>query len=289
MLPNFFIVGAPKCGTTSLSSYLQQHPDIFMCPIKEPNYFSFEDIEKQQLYYRFVHTRSLKEYEALFSGVENEKAIGEASVSYLYYPSVPQKIKNIVPEAKAVILLRNPVDRAFSHYLMDVRLGYVNISFDDIVARKSSHRMIDLYYQQYVSLGLYYDQVKRYYDIFGREKVAVIIFDDLKSNPVAVIKSLFSFLGVDDSYEPDASQKKNEFFMPNNKLIRILYRNYATRSVAKALLTKSVADWAKNNFFSRMKKPTLNDTARYLLSDIYRMDIERLEHLLSADLHAWYS
>jgi hypothetical protein len=260
-----------------------------MCPIKEPNYFSFEDIEKQQLYYRFVHIRSLKEYEALFAGVENEKAIGEASVSYLYYPSVPQKIKNIVPEAKAVILLRNPVDRAFSHYLMDVRLGYVNISFDDIVARKSSHRMIDLYYQQYVSLGLYYDQVKRYYDMFGREKVAVIIFDDLKSNPVAVIKSLFSFLGVDDSYEPDASQKKNEFFMPNNRLIRILYGNYATRTVAKALLTKSVADWAKNNFFPRMKKPTLNDTARYLLSDIYRMDIERLEHLLSADLHAWYS
>ena len=288
MLPNFFIVGAPKCGTTSLYFYLQQHPDIFMCPIKEPNYFSFEEIEKQKLYYRSVHIRSLKKYEALFSGVKTEKAIGEASVSYLYYPLVPLKIKQIVPQAKAIMLLRNPVDRAFSHYLMDVRLGYVNINFDNIIARKSSHRMLDLYYQQYVSLGLYYNQVKRYFDVFGNNNVSVIIFDELKTNARAVVKSLYSFLDVDTDYEPDTAQKKNEFLMPNNKLMRLLYENRAARTAAKALLPKSIATWVNGIFASPMTKPTQSDAAKNILRDIYRADIGELEHLIGADLKTWY-
>ena len=153
--PNFFIVGAPKAGTTSLYAYLSMHPEVFMpSTIKEPDYFSHKAILAQNLYYNTTHVTNLEEYLDLFSLANGEKAIGEASVSYLYYQEAARNLYDFNPEARIIIILREPVERAFSHYLMDARLGLIKATFDDIVFEKlSGQPYADMYYQQVVSFG----------------------------------------------------------------------------------------------------------------------------------------
>src|SRR5580704_17949873 len=121
-LPNFFIIGAARSGTTALYEYLRQHPQIYMSPIKEPNYFAFygQGIHyrgpRDQELVRSSYVPSLKAYEAQFSGVAKEIAVGEASPWYLYLPEAPERIRRKVPDAKLAAILRNPVDRAFSAF-----------------------------------------------------------------------------------------------------------------------------------------------------------------------------
>ena len=167
MLPNFIIAGAPKAGTTSLYHYLSEHPEVFMSDPKEVNFFSKEEIDAQGLYYDIFKAGNISEYKKLFINANGKKAVGEASVSYLYYQEVPQKIKRIIPDAKIIIALRSPVERAFSHYLMDLRLGYIELSFEDVVYKRVEHKYLNLYYQQYVELGFYFEQVRRYIKCFG--------------------------------------------------------------------------------------------------------------------------
>ena len=154
-VPDFFIVGAPKAGTTSLYFYLEQHPEIFMSAVKETNYFSYEATVKQNLYYNERGINDWEEYLKLFSEAGKKKAIGEASVSYLFYPEVAEAIKAKFPEGKIIIMLRNPVERALSHYNMDYKLGYVKTSFDEILFSKNKTPLEELYYQQFISLGMY--------------------------------------------------------------------------------------------------------------------------------------
>lgn len=289
VLPNFFIVGAPKCGTTSLYNYLQQHPDIFMCEIKEPNYFSCEDIKKQGLYYQDRQVASLEAYSNLFTAARNKKAIGEASVSYLFYPSVPARIKEIIREPKAIILIRHPVERAFSHYLMDMRLGYVTLTLNEIVGKKCSHRNLHLYYQQFVEVGLYYSQIKRYFDVFGRDNVKVCIYDDLQSNMPDVIRSVYSFLGVDEGFEPDTTEIHNRFKSPKYELLKFIYRRASMRKIVKAILPGYMSEYLIRHMFNIEDKPELDNITRNMLNHIFREDILQLEILLGRDLHAWHS
>ncbi|MDH3324682.1 MAG: sulfotransferase, partial [Candidatus Peregrinibacteria bacterium] len=182
MLPNFFIAGAPKSGTTTLYRYLDEHRDVFMSPIKEPNFFSYDQIVEQNLYYPDKGVGSRDAYENLFKKVTKEKAIGEASVSYFFYDQVPSKIRSSIPDAKIILILRNPTARSFSHYLMDFRLGYVDTLFEDIVYKQIDCPLLDLYYQQFVELGFYYEHVKKYFDVFGEANVKVILNEDLKDH-----------------------------------------------------------------------------------------------------------
>ena len=132
MKVDFFIVGAPKSGTTSLYHYLNEHFDVEMSSQKEPDFFSDESLQKQGMYYGRNRVDTIGKYNALF---EKEDVIlrGEASVSYLYYEDVPKKIKEYNHDGKIIIILRNPIDRAFSHYLMDYRLGLISESFERVI------------------------------------------------------------------------------------------------------------------------------------------------------------
>jgi len=288
MLPNFIIVGAPKAGTTSLYHYLSEHPEVFMSEPKEVNYFSKEEIEQQGLYYQDFKATDLKSYEALFSTVSNEIAIGEGSVSYLFYPKTPTKIKEVVPNVKIIILLRDPVARAYSHYLMDFRMGLVNLSFEDVVYKTGSHNKIDLYYQQYVELGLYYDQVRRYIDTFGADSVKIYLQDDLKKDPHHIIVDLYNFIGVKSSFTADTNQQHNTFSMPKNRLIHKLYSSYIFRTLTKNILNEKLKEKVKDIFFERKKKPTLHNETKQYLQKIYTEDIKRLESLINQDLSLWY-
>ena len=167
MKVDFFIVGAPKAGTTSLYYYLNEHPEIEMSTQKETDFFSDSAIQKQGLYYGENRINTLEKYHNLFPTTQ-EKKYGEASVSYLFYEDVPEKIKAYNSKGKIIIMLRNLVDRAFSHYLMDYRLGLISSTLEEVIECKSYNKKSKLFYQQYIELGLYFKQVKRYLEIYDK-------------------------------------------------------------------------------------------------------------------------
>jgi len=286
--PDFFIVGTPKAGTTSLYYYLEEHPDIYMSPIKETNYFSYSEIKEQGLYYNEEHIVSVEDYEAQFAGATHEKAKGEASVSYLFYPSVPSKIKAYNPQARIIMVLRNPVDRGFSHYLMDNRLGFVKASLEDIVNKKVKDRLTgDLFYQQYISLGCYYEQVKRYLDIFGADQVKVLFYEEITNDINAVIKEIYQFLGVDENYTAATDQKYNVFLAPQNTLIKRLYTLKFFRTMVKKIFGPNFQEKIKNTFFAKEKKPELDPLLKAKMQELFKEDILKTSRLINKNLSHW--
>lgn len=281
--PNFFIVGAPKAGTSSLYHYLDEHPEIFMCPEKEPNFFSYQEIKAQNLYYRKKNIGSLRKYLDLFKGVDNEKAIGEASVSYLFYQEVPKKIKKAVPDAKIIIILRNPIKRAFSHYLMDLRLGYTGLSFEDIIFNKEKH---PLHYQQYLELGLYSIQVQRYLDTFEEKNLKIVMFEEFIKDQNNMMASLFKFLNVDSRYSPQFLIKYNPSVVPKNDYIRLFYARTTLRRIMKFVLPKSILSRAAR-FSFKSELPSLDKDSENFLRSFYIKDIQKLENILMRDLQFW--
>ncbi len=207
--PNFFVVGAAKAGTTSLHSYLMQHPDVFMCPIKEPHYFSLDFTEDnfhpnyKKAVERFdiddylsrevltpLHltiTRSKNKYYELYRDVKKQRAVGECSVGYLYSKVAAKEIARNIGNAKIIIILRNPIDRAYSHWIMNLQrggfgLGRIRGSFvSTIVNEYEKENKSWGNNRLFIDLGMYCEQVKRYLDEFGHDRVKVILYEDYRS------------------------------------------------------------------------------------------------------------
>ena len=279
MLINFFIVGAPKAGTTSLHYYLDQHPDICMSSIKEPNYFSASDIS--DLYYGTQPVDVYDEYLALFSG-EN-KVLGEASVSYLYYEGVAARIAAYNPEAKILIVLRNPTDRAFSHFSMDSRLGFCNVELAEIFDRPEEH---PLYYRQFISLGNYSNQVRRYLDVFDAKNIKICLYEDLKTKPEFFVDELFSFLNL-TSIEVDFTNK-NKALVPKNKVLSTLYQQPKFRSLVTSVLPENILDRVKKGVFTRGSELRTVDEEMYnRLRSYYAKEIDSLRSLTGLEFLSW--
>lgn len=209
--PNFFIVGAAKSGTTSLLQYLRQHPDIFLpadIALKEPSYY--------------CDTYGVENYAAylsiFFKEATAQKMIGEASTPYLTSPESAGKIHDAVPHARIIILLRNPVDRAYSLWKWMHAFGYETIgSFEEalqveIHSRKDNPDFLRkfqkgglTYYWDflYFHSGLYFEQVKRYYDNFSKKQLKVIIFEEFVEEPLRSVHEIYKFLGVDPNFDPE--------------------------------------------------------------------------------------
>ena len=286
--PNFFIVGAPKAGTTSLYKYLENHPDVFMSALKETNFFSYQEIEEQKLYYKEKGIGDWKNYLTLFENAGGKKAIGEASVSYLFYPKTAAAIKEKYIEARIIIMLRNPVERALSHYFMDYKMGYMNRKFSDIVFRSRETHLQKMQYQQYIELGLYAEQVKRYIDAFGREKVMLIFFEDFKANTASEVKRLYRFLNVEEKFLVDTTQKHNAFQTPRNKFFLALYRFDGLRKILKNILPASLLKKIKSSLMTDKKEAVDENTIAHL-KKLFEPDVRELEKLLNRDLKSWYA
>ena len=286
MKVNFFIAGAPKSGTTSLYQYLCQHKEIEMCSIKEPDFFSCTALKKKQTYYGNDPIQNLEEYNKLFS---NKKDLlrGEASVSYLFYDDVAKKIKKYNEKAKIIIILRNPVDRAFSHYLMDYRLGLVSENFEDIINKRINHKNALLYYQQYVSVGEYYHQVERYIKVFGPEKLLIINYDDFKNNLAGTFEKICLFLNVSHTFKVDFTKSYNSFKRPRSKIVRWVYSFTKLRKILSQIIPKIAINYIIKMLFTESKKPKLSSDARKFLISHYKDDIINLSKLLNQDLSSW--
>ncbi|MGB2371815.1 MAG: sulfotransferase family protein [Flavobacteriales bacterium] len=279
MKVNTFIVGAPKAGTTSLHHYLNQHTDVSMSSVKEPNFFSSKEVES--LFYNSKCIDDSNDYHKLFSK-EKRQIRGEASVSYLFYENVPKRIYDYNSEAKIIIMLREPIERAFSHYLMDCRLGFCSEKLEDIIANPQSYPQ---YFQQYLELGNYYSQIKRYQDIFGKEQLLVIFYEDFKTNTEKVMNRVFSFLEIEQQ-EIDLSIK-NPFLSPSNTLISKLYKFNIIRKGVKTIMPERLLSLIRSKYFSAKSKPMLSKATEQQLKVFYKSDVFQLEKLLNTDLARW--
>lgn len=285
MKVNFFIVGAPKAGTTSLYSYLNQHHSISMSLVKEPNYFSHKEILAQKLYYKTKLITDLKKYHSLFDFKNSSYLYGEASVSYLFYNDVATKIKEYNENAKIIILLRDPVERAVSHYNMDKRLGFVKIDLQGILDNISLKNHM-LYYQQYIHLGLYYYQVKKYFDVFGKENVCVMKYDDLSKDNKAFTNKITDFLSLDTDLEIDYDTPYNSYKSSSNQFINFLYSISFLRKLVSILLPNTMLKKINKSFFSKPEIRISKETEMKLY-DLFHEDILLLEQMLEIDLSSW--
>jgi hypothetical protein len=282
---NLFIVGTAKSGTTSFHNYLHQHPNISMSEIKETNFFSFDEIEKNNLYYNDNSVKSEKLYLNLFRNSSDEKYLGESSVSYLFYESVPQRLFDYNPDAKILIFLRNPAHRAFSHYLMDYSAGYFNYSFEEIIQNEGIPKQV---YQQIVSLGMYADQVKRYYTLFGKEQVKIILFEEASLNLLETLKEIESFLKL-SNYDKYDKTKRNIFLGSGKGIVFVLYRSQQIKKILKLLLPKRITDKFKSTFLKGTRKPVINEENRNFLKKIYSKNIEETSSIIGRDLKKLWS
>ena len=282
---DFFIVGAPKAGTTSLYSLFNRHPQIQMSEIKEPNFFSSQSLKRQNLYYKEKIIDTLENYHALFNWRE-KKIRGEASVSYLYYPDVPSGIHIYNPAAKIIVILRNPVERAFSHYLMDKRLGFVKLPFEEIFIKSSRHLNADQYFQQFFELGLYAAPLKNYFKIFDASQIAVILFEELITDPAGIAKKLFSFLGVNEWSGKIEFSHKNKSKVISTSFFQQLYRLKSLRKFVKSILPKSLEPVVNRMFFST-ETEVISTQMQKKLIEFYLNDIMTTEQITGKNLQSW--
>jgi hypothetical protein len=283
-LPNFLIIGAAKAGTTALYPYLQQHPQIFMSPIKETNYFAYEGPQTKTFLGRELRrgfpVTTMEQYRALFSGVRNEPVIGEASPLYLESPVAAGRIKRALPDAKLCVILRNPVDRAYSDYLMALRLARTTADVNAALSEDS----------HVVQVGFYYEKLRRYFDLFPRDQIKVCLFDDLSRDALFVVQDIFAYLVVDETFEPDVASRHNVGGVPKNMLLGLilakLRENEALRSVAPAWVKKLSTVIVKAN---RRDSVGLPEHLRRRLAALYRDDVLRVQDLIRVDLTRWLS
>jgi len=285
MLVDFFIVGAPKAGTTSLFYYLNKNKGICMSSIKEPNFFSSQELKIQKIYYDSLILDNLKEYERIFTPKNKQQIIGEASVSYLFYPNVANRIFDYNPRSKIIIILRDPVERAFSHYSMDLRLGHIKQSLDELFDLGLNNKD-NLFFQQYILLGQYYEQVNRYIEVFGRENICVKFYDELKLDASSFYSDILKFLQQENDHNIDFNQPFNKSKLPSNKFIKWLYSWPIIRKISLIFLPLSVIKFININFFKENNN-IINNDLKSKLHSFFLEDIEKLEKLLSKDLNSW--
>lgn len=308
--PNLFIVGAAKAGTTSLHKYLDQHPDIYMAPIKEPHHFSsdinfeeFNENYKQQVRFdlkRYLTQKRLtnkhiafiedkEKYLELFREANNEKYFGEGSNGYLYSKVAAKEICDFNPHARIIILLRNPVDRAFSHWLMDFRntdndIGnFVEALEADYKGKYKGWGVSHLY----VELGRYSNQVKRYLDNFPKEQIKIFLYEDFRKNNLHVLNDIFRFLGVEEKNKLEKITSNKASVPKNRRMIQILKSTGLTPSKTR-FFPQPLLRFIKMALYDSQNLPVLSKAERdYVFKKYFKSDVDKLEKLVNLDFDKW--
>jgi len=291
--PDFFIVGAPKCGTTALYEFLRAHPDIYMPEGKELEYFG-SDLKKNP-------KKTMDEYLFFFKGWNNEKVVGEASVRYLYSKKAAEEIKEFEPNAKILIMVRNLVDLLYSYHSQELYNGNENIEklLDAIEAeadRKNGLKIPDtnflpdaLFYMEQMKIS---DQIERYIETFGSEQVHIIVYDDFKSDIKNTYKKVLEFLDVNMDFTPEF-----KVINPNKKIRSSLLSNFVgkqpriTREFIKIFTTLNFRQkirkyLRKINTNYDQRDPMSYELREYLTKKL-APEIDKISKLLDRDLSSW--
>ncbi len=300
-MPNFLVIGAAKSGTSALYAYLRQHPQVFGSEIKEPGFFAYEGTTAQ-----FAGPRAsegerqritdLERYQALFRGVGEAKAVGEASSIYLYSKAAPKCIHHYVPDVKLIALLRNPVDRAYSGYRYSIRDGKEPLgSFEEALAAEADRIAANWHpIWHHKSLGFYAQQLKRYLQLFPRTQLRVYTYDGFQANPVEVIQDVCRFLGIDSGFVPDVRVRHNISGTPRSRLVHsFLAHPSPMKDAFKPLLPRVVRHQLRRARSVIMERnivsqgPRMAAETRCSLIQMFRDDILELETLIDQDLSGW--
>lgn len=297
-LPNFLIVGVAKSGTTSLYQYLKQHPEVYMCPVKEPKFITAQFLEfplqgkgDERIERNII--KNFSDYKNLFKKVGNEKAVGEASVDNLYYYDKAIKyIKEYLGDIKIIIILRNPIERAFSQYLM-FRNHREYLSFESALGEEEERKRKNWeFFWYYKDVGFYYKSVKAYTENFSRVKI--YLYDDLKNNPLGLMNDVYKFLKVDTSFTPDIGVKYNISGVPKHRMLYDLvyksnqFKDNMVKPVLNLFLTEGKRKQLKEKLKAKLiRKSKMKLETREYLKDTYRNDILSLQELLGRNLSQW--
>jgi len=276
-LPTFILAGAPKSGSSSLWQYLRQHPEVYLPDQKELFYFDF-NFEK-----------GVEWYSEFFSGHQTEAAIGEATVWYMRWSTVPKRMSELLPNVKLIFVLRNPVDRAYSNWCHEKRDGIhpFDQTFEDFLKREDRDS------RTIISSGYYSEHLERFLRYFPRGQIHICFTEDLKSAPKETCKDIFDFIGVNPEFEPDLSFEDN---------VSWWFGSFWILRVSKAILTpykfifgENPIDfmWRKSRHFRSLfwrrgeRPPKCSEADRETLKQEYKPHIEALETLLKRSLSQW--
>ncbi len=298
-LPNFLIVGAAKSGTTSIFIYLKQHPEIFLpdTRYKEPRFFIASKyinlIENNKHFYEKFRIYNFNDYKSLFDEVNNEKAIGEATTSYLYFYdlAIPQ-IKKYLDDPKIIIFLRNPIDRAYSSYKHLIRDRSEYLSFEKCL-KLEQKRKTDSWPVLFMlkDAGLYYHQVKAYLENFSNVKF--IFYDDLIKNQNNELKKLLEFLEVNTEFKFNTQKKHNIGKLYKfNFLNKLLKNKNPLKDFISPILSKTIGNKMTGELYNKIDKlntsnAKMKSETRKELIDFFKKDIMKLEKLINKDLSHW--
>lgn len=288
MFPDFYVLGAAKSGTTSFHEWLAQHPDICMSNPKEPFFYEAE------------YDRGIDYYwDRYFGHYGGERIAGESRHRNLYFPYIAERINECTPEAKFIIVLRDPVRRAMSHWWHNYRrTKNVESDWYDVAFRKNINRVMEgksisskeevsFYeshfdpngiYTTYVDTGYYAEQIERYFDLFKREKFKIFLFEEVVKNPKRAIMQAFHFLGVDTSFTENV-----DLTARNRARLLRFGRKAITNFVRQPIGTSFV-----QRFKDMYQQPkSIDDETLDLLNNHFAPHNKKLERLLSIDLRAW--
>ncbi len=298
-LPNFFIVGAARSGTTSLDQYLRQHPEVYVTPRKETHFFAtdffppyFTGPGDERLNELLI--RNEEQYAQLFTDVAGAKAIGEASAFYLGFPGTAELIAQAVPDAKIIIILREPVARTYSAYMMLLRDGRETLGLEEGLSREAERKQKGFEpIWWYKELSLYYKQVKHYLDVFGTQQVKVLLYEELFAHSGEVLSDVFSFLRVKEDVDINTSVRYNISGVPKSRgfytlLDNIIYNPSVLEKRIKSLVPLQLrVAWASRIIGMSVDRVSMNPQEQARLKAYFADDVGNLEDLLHRDLLCW--
>jgi hypothetical protein len=295
--PNFFVVGAGRCGTTSLHRFLGQHPDVFVCGRKSPNHFAahvpqpeWETPVARAMASQWVADADT--YRSLFRDATTEHAVGDVSPVYLQALDVPRRIHLAHPDARIVAILRDPVERAHAHFVGRQRDGIETCAtFDERVELELAAPLpVEVAFGHVLGCGRYHHFLAPYVEKFGRDRVKVVLYDDLVTDPVALLAEIFTFLDVDAGFVPDVSARLNRTGVIRHRPARMVWtRSVRVRTALRPHLPERLRRSVGSRFLSGIDKPALDADLRRRLVEVFREDVAALEGLLGRDLSGWLS
>lgn len=294
-LPNFFVIGAPKCGTTTLYHLLKQHPQIYMPSVKEPGFFSSDR----------QYARGLDYYvESFFRNADRWPVRGEATPWYLYPPQVPERIAAAVGEdARFIAILRDPVERTYSMYLDQVRRGTEHLPFEEALQmepRRSDEAgpLVNPYVSAYAECSHFATHLHRYIDRFGPDRLLVLLQDDLAAAPENVVRTIHRFLRIEERGGLDTTLHSNPSGVPRSALVertlRALdnaspqVRNRLARAVPARVYRPALEAVVRRNLKPVPPPPMKPETEQRLRAE-FADDVRALESLLGRNLSHWRS